>query len=34
VAFFSSQYIRAGQELCWDYNYEVIHTVFSTTGTS
>lgn len=23
VAFFSSQFVRAGQELCWDYNYEV-----------
>ena len=23
VAFFSYNYIRAGQELCWDYNYVV-----------
>ena len=23
VAFFSFNYIRAGQELCWDYNYVV-----------
>jgi len=23
VAFFSSTFVRAGQELCWDYGYEV-----------
>ena len=23
LAFFSSTYIKAGQELCWDYGYEV-----------
>ena len=22
IAFFASQYIRAGTELCWDYNYQ------------
>ena len=23
IAFFTSHYVRAGGELCWDYNYEV-----------
>ena len=24
IAFFTSTFVRAGGELCWDYNYEVI----------
>jgi histone-lysine N-methyltransferase SETDB1 len=23
IAFFASQFIKAGTELCWDYNYEI-----------
>lgn len=23
IAFFASTFVRAGGELCWDYNYEV-----------
>ena len=26
IAFFSSSFVRAGGELCWDYNYEVRDT--------
>ena len=28
IAFFTSTYVRAGGELCWDYNYEVIICIF------
>ena len=23
IAFFSFKYVRAGEELCWDYGYEI-----------
>ena len=26
IAFFTSTFVRAGGELCWDYNYEVMKT--------